>query len=825
MRQKITFALVSILALFLLSGAVITLSMLDLTSAFKGASSEEKEARLSQDLVILSLQAQSHLYRYKADFVSDIDPVVEKVEKMDRLLSEIKESDSGNRAAKEHLSDLIDKYKLQLSQFITFSANREIIAKIESETLATGEQIQTLSLGLTKSMTKKVEDKGALIDNLISDVSKMVNTSIILGVLLAFLVARYLLRSITIPIGELLNATHKIAAGDLAPQPLLPSKDEFGELSASFNMMTSRLRDTQNEILQRNQELFALNHIISQISQTLNLKQILKGALKGVMEITDADVGWVYSVDYEKKELSLATYMGDMDESASKRKVIPMNECDIYEEITRTGEVITGKVSPFLAKALKESSFYACIPLRSRNRTLGIITIGGKTGKKLPSREIGLLALIGDQIGIAMENALLYRDIGNRVKEISTLYEVTKTITSTIDLVEVLRAISQRICEAMELSRSMVFSYERESEDVVGMVGHGIEDKDVQQIRKNIFEMPIIEKAIHMQKPIVSTNVKKEKAVSSDFIEKFNIKSLLCIPLISKEETIGFILADNKDNVIELSLGELKLASAIGSQAAIAVQNARTFKQQVQISQVLQKSLLPREIPSILHTDIGVYYQSATIEAEVGGDFYDFIPLDEERTGIVIGDICGKGIEAASQTAMAKYILREHAIQKKSPARVLFELNNTVKKQTRPDIFITIFYGIYDSKSGLLTYANAGHPPFVHFNSKEDSASLIEGSNVVVGVFNNVKYDDRKIKIGNNDVLCFYTDGLTEARADGVFFGEKRLLKIVQQHGDMPAQAMAEEIASHCLEFSSGKLSDDIAIVILKRKYESEMPR
>src|SRR5205807_8336647 len=150
---------------------------------------------------------------------------------------------------------------------------------------------------------------------------------------------------------------------------------------------------------------------------------------------------------------------------------------------------------------------------------------------------------------------------------------------------------------------------------------------------------------------------------------------------------------------------------AIASQAAVAIENARTLEEERTVAHTLQESLLPPANPLIGGYDVKSYYAPASDVMQVGGDYYDFIDLGDGRCGVVLGDVCGKGVTAAVYTAMAKYMLRAYALEDPTPAAVLTRLNRALFSQMSEEcMFITLVYGVLDTRPGQFSYVHGAHP-------------------------------------------------------------------------------------------------------------------
>lgn len=240
-----------------------------------------------------------------------------------------------------------------------------------------------------------------------------------------------------------------------------------------------------------------------------------------------------------------------------------------------------------------------------------------------------------------------------------------------------------------------------------------------------------------------------------------------------------------------------------------------TLEEEVRI---LQAAILPHEIPQTKGMQAATFYRSATGGLSIGGDFYDFIPLSNNRWGLVIGDVSGRGIEAATRTALTRFSLRSFAIEDPNPSRVLERLNKTLIPQTPLGQFITIWYGVWNPATKTIAFGNGGHPYPLLARAGGEIESLL-GSDIAVGVSELAKYERKEIKLAAGDTLILYTDGLTESRSkSGEFLYESRLKDKVKELIGNDAETIAQSIGSFCIDWASGNLNDDVAIAVLRVK-------
>lgn len=210
-------------------------------------------------------------------------------------------------------------------------------------------------------------------------------------------------------------------------------------------------------------------------------------------------------------------------------------------------------------------------------------------------------------------------------------------------------------------------------------------------------------------------------------------------------------------------------------------------------------------------------YSSATEAAYVGGDFYDLVRLPNRRAAVVMGDVSGKGIEAASVSSAVKCALSAYAFEGLAPARMVELLNDFLLGFSRLETFATMFVGIVDISANELTYCSAGHPPALLVSADTRELVTLGCQSGVVGAFAGMDYRDGRQALKTGDILVLYTDGVTEARAqDGSFFGEDGLRELVAHEVAVGFAGLADRLLAGVAAFTGQSLEDDVAIVVVR---------
>jgi serine phosphatase RsbU (regulator of sigma subunit) len=385
-----------------------------------------------------------------------------------------------------------------------------------------------------------------------------------------------------------------------------------------------------------------------------------------------------------------------------------------------------------------------------------------------------------------------------------------------------------------------------------------------QQSPKQIPQQPIVEAPQHQEEqeeeepapqlqiapndPIVAYFASASGVVEIDKLDLHSpaLKAMkeaqikVVVPLVSQGELIGLLNLGARLSQQEYSADDRKLLNDLATQTAPAVQVAQLVRQQQQqaqererieqelrVARLIQQTLLPKHVPDVAGYQLAAYYQPAR---EVGGDFYDFLELDEDHLGLVVGDVTDKGVPAAIVMATTRTMLRASAQRLDSPGEVLKRVNDVIVRDIPPNMFITCLYAILDLKSGVLRYANAGHDlPYRRRSTSHGAggagggAEELRATGMPLGLLPGMSYEEKEIILQRGDTVLFYSDGLVEAHdPHREMFGFPRLQGLVGAHrSDGPS--LVNFLLSELRRFTGQEWEqeDDITLVTLDRSEAS----
>jgi serine phosphatase RsbU (regulator of sigma subunit) len=286
------------------------------------------------------------------------------------------------------------------------------------------------------------------------------------------------------------------------------------------------------------------------------------------------------------------------------------------------------------------------------------------------------------------------------------------------------------------------------------------------------------------------------------------------VPLATPGEFLGTLTLLSLDPARPLERETVDVAMTVAAQAALAIDNARLYQQQKDFSEAMQQSLLPSALPAVPGIEVGHVYESSA-RVDVGGDVYDFLTLEDGRLAVVLGDVTGKGIQAAADMAMAKFSFRALARMHPEPAEFLASANEVVVEEIETGKFITMLYVLVDADKGTVSSASAGHPA-ARVVTAEGEVGEVGGHGLALGIDSDQEYEVAETTLSPGTTVVLYTDGVIEARRAGELYGEERLDALLRSRAGLDPQALAETVLADCKSFAGGELSDDCAVVCLR---------
>jgi sigma-B regulation protein RsbU (phosphoserine phosphatase) len=441
-------------------------------------------------------------------------------------------------------------------------------------------------------------------------------------------------------------------------------------------------------------------------------------------------------------------------------------------------------------------------------------TLGWVIGPKHASSIATLLSHLAER---EFEKRSLTQETLERYKEINLLYTISAKMASCLEP----QAIAQLVIdEARRLIRAtsasiMLLNPDSNTLDILAAFGTAMSTQLILGPGQGVAGNVLIN-----GKGVIINNVE----LAPEFIEGPNkISSLLCIPLKVEEKIIG-VMNISSEAPVTYTAGDLKLATALASQAAVSIENARLqaerlererMMQELEIARNIQQSLLPDNTPVVEGADVTALSLPAK---QVGGDFFDFIPISDNKLGLVIADVSGKGVPAALFMALSRALMRANSLNDPRVSHSVIQTNRLILDCATSGLFVTLFYAIINTQTRTLKYVSAGHNPPILYKNRTGDIQMLEADGIALGVMDDIELEEKEITLEEDDLLVLYTDGVTEAtNLQDEEFGEQRLIQYISEHHTLSASQLIMHIKDAAMSFAGeAPQFDDFTLMIVK---------
>jgi sigma-B regulation protein RsbU (phosphoserine phosphatase) len=411
----------------------------------------------------------------------------------------------------------------------------------------------------------------------------------------------------------------------------------------------------------------------------------------------------------------------------------------------------------------------------------------------------------------------------NAVEELSILNDIATAVSSTSSLEHIIELIVHKCIKHLKVEQATITLLDaRQQETPFRTIIRGADTSS--EILPYRLDAELTGWMLKNQKPLVVNDLQKDDRFQMKDVEHCPIRSILSVPLVLKGRMIGLLNLFNKRVEGGFTDADARLVGIIAAQSAHVIENARLYgeeqafklvQEEMKLAYKIQMDLLPKTPPLIEGYDIaGVSIPAKT----VGGDYFDFIQLDDSKLIFCLGDVSGKGMPAALLMANLQATLRGQIMIDAAPGACLQRANALMYRSTDADKFATLFYGALDRASHTLTYANAGHNYPLLLKPGGELVSLETGG-IVLGCLDDFCYAEKTITLESGDVLLIYSDGITESiDANEEEFGVGRLSDILLRHSSDDAARLIDRIVS-AVHAHAGELpqADDMTLLIIKR--------
>jgi sigma-B regulation protein RsbU (phosphoserine phosphatase) len=562
-----------------------------------------------------------------------------------------------------------------------------------------------------------------------------------------------------------------------------------------------------------------LLEVADTITNTLDLDTLMARVAELVLRIIPYEVFAILLLNEKTQELRIRFQIGHAKEVEKLR--------------IRMGEGVTGAAAqrrePVLVNDVQKDSRYIgvpgiaselAIPLITKNKVIGVIDIEAAQPGFFNEEHQRLLALVASRIAVGIENARLYTRVARQAKTLTVLNEISREITSILHVDALLKRIGELLSRLIDYQ---MFSILELTDD--GLVHRfSLRFKQAIQVKHDIqLGAGIVGYAALHREAVLVPDVTKDPRYIQINPET---RSELAVPLIYKDRVLGVLDLEHTRRGY-FTDEHVRTLTTMAGQVAIALENARLYERieqqerrlqkDMQLARELQFRLLPPTFPKLRNAEVFARFLPARA---IGGDLYDFVRYGagecEPCTGLVIGDVSGKGAPAALYAAMVSGILRSHAGDQPGPAKIMGLINHSLAEHRIDGQFVSIIYALWNDELRELKIANSGLPRPVFVRDGE--LQRVEIMGLPLGLFDTVEHDEMTFECRPGDLMVFFSDGLVDAtNRDGELFGRVGVERVIARNAHRSAEEVVNALFHAATKFADFSTPyDDQTAVALK---------
>lgn len=542
--------------------------------------------------------------------------------------------------------------------------------------------------------------------------------------------------------------------------------------------------------------------------------EVAGAILDEAMAFIGAAAGFVQVLDDRREQVRTAASRGYPDDLAAAYAEVSLGEDIIGNRVIRSAEpyFVDGWVENDRSGGVRhfpgEEESHAILPLVSDGETIGSIGFSFESVRRLDTDQRDLLRAIADQCSQVIRRALIEESRQRLARQVLTLHEISELALRAGSLLEFLESAVGPLATLIDSDSASILLLDPQAQALVLTASVGLEDNAADRVVIPLGQGFGGRVALSRQ-PLVIEDMDGFPVLTESMRKR--VRAIIGYPLIARGQLVGVMHVGFR-RPRRFSRQEVAIVGLAAERLAVAVQHAQDVQRERQIAETLQRSLLPQELPAPPGWQLAGSYEPGSAEAQIGGDWYDAYELDGRRLAIVIGDVAGKGIDAAALMGQLRNAIRAYAVSDPDPSR-LFQRMSALMTSTRA-VMATCFYGVLDTASGELRYASAGHPPAAVLRADGAVEWLRDGRTVPLGVATPPLVVPGTARLRSGDLLALYTDGLVERRGEPLQVGLDRLLAALPGL-DEKLGAAAGRIQGEVVP--AGAVADDRALLLLRR--------
>ena len=523
------------------------------------------------------------------------------------------------------------------------------------------------------------------------------------------------------------------------------------------------------------------------------------------------------------QDMDLLIFKKGNSHAISLDKMIDIDKSEFHD--LKINEVLTVHDTVYHEDLLPYSYLF---PIFRERDLLAVIFFQLEKDQKLNAAANDIIQIIAAHLKYMISHFQVLSEQHELLREMDLLHEISQKITERKELSELLNELMESSKTLMNAEASSLLLYDENENHLYFLVADGERGKVIKSFTVEIGSGIAGWVAEHKEALLIE-DCYKDHRFNQEYDKKsgFRTKSMICVPMIYKNNLVGVMQVINRKNDEIFQNRDLKIFSSLASQAAVALENARLLEQHIlneaihrelETARRIQENLLPETLPEIKNFEI---VSILTPAEQVGGDFYDVIRINENYSIIVVTDVAGKGIPAALIVSTIYSSLYTYLENDQFDLITLVErLNRLLIKATTPEKYATMWFGLIDHKEKTIESVNAGHNPPYLYKKAENKVIELKSGGIFLGSLEleEYPYQSEKHQLESGDIILSFTDGVTEAwNIEEEDYGEDRLLSVFEKSKELTAQAILKNIQTDVKKHVDGaKQSDDFTCLIIK---------
>ncbi len=407
-------------------------------------------------------------------------------------------------------------------------------------------------------------------------------------------------------------------------------------------------------------------------------------------------------------------------------------------------------------------------------------------------------------------------------KKVDLFFQISRLVQEQDDHNTTLKNIIDQIIQFIGADEGYLFLHEKQE-----LIPFILRNSNHTEISPTKLKVPLIliKQSLEDNRPYLIRDVQKDERLKDILsVSAFRIHSLLCIPISVNRRTQGVLYLQRTRKRIPFQYDHLEWVKAVVFSIGLLLENSELkemtlekgrMQREMQMARDVQRSLIPQGVPQYSGWE-GAYCWMPAFE--VGGDYFDFIPIDDHTLGLVIADVSDKGMPAALFMALSRTILRAVIGNHADAASVIKRANQLIHHDAQEGMFITLFFAVLDLNTGELTYVNGGHNPPLYYQHEHQALIELLPTGMAVGIELSAVYAQKKIKLEKGDFIFLYTDGALDAMVREKKFNEKELNEFIYRHRNADPERIILLLKEKlCGANSSASSQDDLTMIVWKR--------